>query len=145
MILDNMHDMMDWGKQSIMFEMNLWALMIIGGIIVLIVYIWIATYVHKDAIKRDIPNPGVWLLIALLFHIGGLFIYLIVRGSYSSTNTNNAKMNVEKVQTYQTVNPYKQIQVEPVAGSAATAKFCPMCGNKLRENAAFCAICGSKI
>ena len=155
--IEKMKNMDWWGDRTFTFEMNIILVAVIGGIILLVLYIWMATYVHKDAVKRDIPNPGVWIFIVLIFHVGGLFIYLIVRGSYS-TNKQGCQDTTPKVvhtyqsvdtpkvvQTYQSVNPYKQAGTIPKVKVSSVAKFCPMCGLKLRENAGFCAMCGTKI
>ncbi len=144
-ILDRHDEMRDWGEQSIMFEMNMWVLIIIGGIFVLLISLWILTYVYKDAVKRDIPNPVVWLLIVLMFNILGLFLYLILRGSYSSNSSGGATPKPEENQVYKPVNSYKNGEVDIVPAADDLAKFCPMCGGKLRENALFCALCGNKI
>ena len=44
----------------------------------LIVYIYMAQYIYKDAIKRKL-NPELWLLIVLLVPIASRIVYFIVR------------------------------------------------------------------
>jgi len=59
-----------------------WVFMLIGGIILLVVGILIANFLHKDAIKRGI-NAEFWLVVGLFFNVFGLILYLIVRNNYS--------------------------------------------------------------
>jgi hypothetical protein len=59
-----------------------WLLMFLGMGIYIIASVLIAFYVHKDANRRSSVNSEVWLIIALIFNILGLLIYLIVRGNY---------------------------------------------------------------
>ncbi len=48
----------------------------------LIVYIYMAQYIYKDAIKRKL-NPELWLLIVLLVPIASWIVYFIVRNERS--------------------------------------------------------------
>ncbi|MHA1733054.1 MAG: PLD nuclease N-terminal domain-containing protein [Promethearchaeota archaeon] len=56
--------------------------MFIGMGLLVLVTVLVAVYVHADAQRREVPNPGVWVLIVLLFNIVGLVVYLLVRRSY---------------------------------------------------------------
>ncbi|MHA2006709.1 MAG: hypothetical protein ACXADW_17355 [Candidatus Hodarchaeales archaeon] len=67
-----------------------WLFMMLGIIIYIIISITIAYYVHKDALRRRINNSEVWLIIALIFNVLGLLLFILVRGNYNQRNTKNA-------------------------------------------------------
>jgi hypothetical protein len=81
MLLETEHfHMMDWtydlfGPLSRIF-------MVSGGLIFVALSVFIAYYVHKDAIRRGIKNSEFWLVIGLIFNLLGLLLYLIVRSNY---------------------------------------------------------------
>jgi Na+-driven multidrug efflux pump len=77
---DHFH-MMDWWFN--LFGPFWWIFMILGWAIFIGSSIIIAYYVHKDALKRGIDNPEIWLIICLIFNIIGLLIYLLVRSNYN--------------------------------------------------------------
>lgn len=60
----------------------LWIYMLVGGIILLVVDLLIARYMHKDALKRGIKNSEFWLLIGFLLGLLGLLLYVFVRKNY---------------------------------------------------------------
>jgi len=72
--------MMDWWFD--LFGSFSWIFMLSGWIIYIAVSVFIAYYVHKDAIRRGIKNSEFWLVIGLIFNLLGLLLYLIVRGNY---------------------------------------------------------------
>ena len=84
MIFDSMHDgdshMMDWWFN--LFGPNAWIFMILGWVLYFVVGIIIAYYIHKDAVKRGIANPEVWILIALIFNVVALIVYFLTRKNY---------------------------------------------------------------
>ena len=51
---------------------------LIIGIAFLIIYIYMAQYIYKDAIKRKL-NAEVWLLIVLMFPIASWIVYFVLR------------------------------------------------------------------
>jgi len=89
MIFDeHMHDgdyhMMDWWFAF--FGPTWWIFMVLWWVIVFSVAVIMAYFVHKDALRRKIPNPELWLLIVLIFNVLGLLIYLLVRENYREVN-----------------------------------------------------------
>jgi Na+-driven multidrug efflux pump len=88
--------MMDWWFN--IFGPFSWLFMILGMGIYIGASILIAFYVHKDAVRRGIVNSEIWLIIALIFNIFGLLIYLIVRGNYmkNPVSTDNKPTNINK-------------------------------------------------
>jgi Na+-driven multidrug efflux pump len=72
--------MMDWWYN--LFGPFWWIFMALGMIIYIVTGIIIGYKVHKDAIRRNIANSEVWLIIALIFNVVGLFLYLLVRSNY---------------------------------------------------------------
>jgi Trk-type K+ transport system membrane component len=56
--------------------------MLVGGIVLLVVNLLIAKYMHKDAIKRDIKNSEFWLIIGFFLSVIGLLLYVFVRKNY---------------------------------------------------------------
>ncbi|MHA1195105.1 MAG: hypothetical protein ACTSRH_00125 [Promethearchaeota archaeon] len=76
--------MMDWWIG--IFGPFWWIFMILGWAIYISVSILLAYYVHKDAIKRNIVNSEIWLIIVLIFNVLGYLIYILVRNNYNSTN-----------------------------------------------------------
>ena len=59
-----------------------WIYMLVGGIVLLVVNLLIAKYMHKDAIKRDIKNSEFWLIIGFFLSVIGLLLYVFVRKNY---------------------------------------------------------------
>jgi hypothetical protein len=56
--------------------------MLVGGTILFVTSLFIAKYMHKDAIKRDIKNSEFWLLIGFFLNVIGLLLYVFVRKNY---------------------------------------------------------------
>ena len=59
-----------------------WIYMLVGGIILLVVNLYIAKYLHKDALKRNIKNSEFWLFIGFIFSVVGFLLYVVVRKNY---------------------------------------------------------------
>jgi len=59
-----------------------WIYMLVGGIVLLVVNLLIAKYMHKDAIKRGIKNSEFWLIIGFFLSVIGLLLYIFVRKNY---------------------------------------------------------------
>ncbi len=57
-------------------------LRLIIGIVFFIVYIYMAQYIYKDTMKRNL-NSEIWLLIVLLIPIASWIVYFIVRNEKS--------------------------------------------------------------
>ncbi|MEJ2295815.1 MAG: hypothetical protein P8Y23_13750 [Candidatus Lokiarchaeota archaeon] len=77
------YHMMDWLFN--IFGPFAWLIMGLGVGIYIVISVTIAYYVHKDAIRRGIVNSEIWLIIALIFNVLGLLLYLLVRGNYDKT------------------------------------------------------------
>ena len=56
--------------------------MLVGGIVLFVVHLFIAKYMHKDAIKREIKNSEFWLIIGFFLGVFGLLLYIFVRKNY---------------------------------------------------------------
>ena len=56
--------------------------MLVGGIVLIVVNLLIAKYMHKDAIKRDIKNSEFWLVMGFFLSVIGLLLYVFVRKNY---------------------------------------------------------------
>lgn len=72
--------MMDWWLN--VFGPYGWIFMIVGVVTFIGLSVLIAYYVHKDALRREIKNSELWLLIGLVLNLLGLVIYLLVRNNY---------------------------------------------------------------
>jgi len=59
-----------------------WIYMLVGGIVLIVVNLLIAKYMHKDAIKRDIKNSEFWLVMGFFLSVIGLILYVFVRKNY---------------------------------------------------------------
>ena len=59
-----------------------WIYMLVGGIVLFVVNLLIAKYMHKDAIKREIQNSEFWLTIGFFLGVFGLLLYIFVRKNY---------------------------------------------------------------
>ena len=59
-----------------------WIYMLVGGVVLLIVNLLIAKYMHKDAIKRGIKNSEFWLIMGFFLSVIGLLLYVFVRKNY---------------------------------------------------------------
>jgi len=56
--------------------------MLVGGLVLIVVNLLIAKYMHKDAIKRDIKNSEFWLIMGFFLSVIGLLLYIFVRKNY---------------------------------------------------------------
>jgi Trk-type K+ transport system membrane component len=56
--------------------------MLVGAIVLVVVNLFIAKYMHKDAIKRGIKNSEFWLLIGFFLGLLGLLLYVFIRKNY---------------------------------------------------------------
>jgi len=63
-----------------------WIYMLVGGIILFVTSLFIARYMHKDALKRGIKNSEFWLLIGFFLNVIGLLLYVFVRKNYTDRN-----------------------------------------------------------
>lgn len=59
-----------------------WIYMLVGGVVLLVLSLLIAKYMHKDAIKRGIKNSEFWLVMGFFFNVVGLLLYIFVRKNY---------------------------------------------------------------
>jgi len=72
-----------------------WIYMLVGGLVLIVVNLLIAKYMHKDAIKRDIKNSEFWLIMGFFLKnsefwlimgfflsVIGLLLYIFVRKNY---------------------------------------------------------------
>ncbi|MHA1471483.1 MAG: hypothetical protein ACTSQW_00130 [Promethearchaeota archaeon] len=59
-----------------------WIYMLVGGLVLIVVNLLIAKYMHKDAIKRDIKNSEFWLVMGFFLSVIGLLLYVFVRKNY---------------------------------------------------------------
>ncbi|TFF89040.1 MAG: hypothetical protein EU550_00045 [Promethearchaeota archaeon] len=84
-LYDDHFHMMDWFFN--VFGIFWWIPMIIGISSYILISIIIGLFMHKDAIKRRIPNPEIWLLIGLIFNLLGLVIYLLARSNYETVES----------------------------------------------------------
>ena len=59
-----------------------WIYFLVGGIVLIVVNLLIARYMHKDALKREIKNSEFWLLMGFITGLLGLLLYIFVRKNY---------------------------------------------------------------
>lgn len=59
-----------------------WVFMLVGSLIFIAVELLIIYYVHRDALRKKIPYPELWLLLGLIFNVFGLIVYLLARRNY---------------------------------------------------------------
>ncbi|MEJ2251169.1 MAG: hypothetical protein P8Y97_16145 [Candidatus Lokiarchaeota archaeon] len=86
---DDHYYMMNW--IIAIFGPFWWIAMIIGMLSYAILSILICVFIYKNAVKRKIPNPEVWLLIGLIFNLIGLIIYLLIRSTHESKEIKEVK------------------------------------------------------
>jgi len=60
----------------------MWICILAVGIILVVVNLLIARYMHKDALKRGIKNSEFWLLMGFILGLLGLLLYVCVRKNY---------------------------------------------------------------
>jgi VIT1/CCC1 family predicted Fe2+/Mn2+ transporter len=60
----------------------MWICILAVGIILVVVNLLIARYMHKDALKRGIKNSEFWLLMGFILGLLGLLLYVFVRKNY---------------------------------------------------------------
>jgi len=56
--------------------------MLAGAIIYFVVSLFIAKYMHRDALKRGIKNTEFWLLLGFILNVIGLILYIFIRKNY---------------------------------------------------------------
>lgn len=81
--------MMDWWID--LLGPYWWIFMALGWVIFFLIGVFIAYYVHKDAVRRNIKNSEIWLIIGLIFNVVGLLLYLLVRGNYNKESARTEK------------------------------------------------------
>ena len=59
--------------------MMVYVVLIVLVVVFYVIAILLAVWVYKDAQKRGMDNPALWLIIVLLIGCIGCIIYLIVR------------------------------------------------------------------
>ncbi|MFW9881704.1 MAG: hypothetical protein ACFFG0_52225 [Candidatus Thorarchaeota archaeon] len=59
-----------------------WIFMLVGVIVLFVVNMFIARYMHKDAIRREIKNSEFWLIMGFFLGVFGLLLYIFVRKNY---------------------------------------------------------------
>lgn len=64
-----------------------WIFMVVGGIVLIVLNLFIAKYIHKDAIRRGIKNSEFWLLIGFILGVLGLLLYFLVRKNYDESQS----------------------------------------------------------
>ncbi|KKL93466.1 hypothetical protein LCGC14_1874400 [marine sediment metagenome] len=64
-----------------------WIFMVVGGIVLIVLNLFIAKYIHKDAIRRGIKNSEFWLLIGFILGVLGLLLYFLVRKNYDENQS----------------------------------------------------------
>lgn len=154
MILDivfHEDNMFEWGMMTSTEMGMMISILVMGGIIALMIVVLVCRFVHNDAVRRDVPNPVLWVFIVLIFNIPGLIIYLLVRGSYENHRSEHTIKHAKQYYSYYT--PVQATQVAQVSAPAPVpmaptkgAKFCSMCGKKVeREGTQFCPRCGNSI
>ena len=88
MIFDEMHEedghMMDWF--GIWWTSLGWVFMVLFWVGIIVLGIIMAYLVHRDAVRKRIPNPEIWVLIILIFSVIGLIVYLLARGNYDKVD-----------------------------------------------------------
>ena len=75
------YHMMDWWFDT--FGTLAWVIMIAGWIVYFGLSGLFAYLVHKDALKRKINNPDVWMILVFFCNIVGVFLYYLARSNYS--------------------------------------------------------------
>lgn len=77
--LDGFHHMMDWTTMGWWVPLFWWlSVSLFIGIVLTLSF-----YVHRDAVRRNIPNAETWVLIILIFNIFGAVTYFILRRNYN--------------------------------------------------------------
>lgn len=116
-----------------LFQYDYFAFMIVIYIIIIFVgcclNVLIGVWAYRDAEKRNMDNPAVWLAIVLLGGCIGCIVYLIVRNPIPESPPNN----------YNPQQSYQDIE-QPI-----TASYCPKCGIKLQPGVRFCSECGHQL
>lgn len=78
-VWDEFHHMMDWTTMGWWVPLFWW----LGVTLFIGIVLTLSYYVHRDAIRRNIPNAEIWVLIILIFNIFGAVTYLILRSNYN--------------------------------------------------------------
>ncbi|MHA1672545.1 MAG: hypothetical protein ACTSYI_02870 [Promethearchaeota archaeon] len=73
--------MMDWWFET--FGNWVWVFMILGWVIYFGLSGLFAYLVHKDALRRKMENPDIWMILVFFSNIVGVFLYFLARSNYS--------------------------------------------------------------
>jgi len=98
--------------------------------------ILIGVWVYKDAEKRNMDNPAVWLAVVLLGGCIGCIVYLIVREPkphYSTDTYNPPTTSIEATSN------------QPSYQQSTSMNYCPNCGGKVEEGTKYCNHCGYEL
>lgn len=98
-------------------------------IIWLIINVFIAYFVYKDAKVKDSHNALIWAIVIFFTSVFGLLIYLIIR-------------QTSGLQAFQ---PKYDSSDFPNNNINTTNKFCPHCLTKVESDSKFCPNCGFSI
>ena len=110
-------------------------IMLIYGVVIFVcccLNILVGVWVYRDAEKRQMDNPAVWLAIVLLGGCIGCIIYLIVRDPIPMGTTGYSP-GPGPAPLGNTMNQTNAVN------------FCPKCGSKLHAGATFCSECGAQL
>ncbi|MHA1611495.1 MAG: hypothetical protein ACTSVZ_13145 [Promethearchaeota archaeon] len=75
------YHMMDWWFDT--FGNWAWVFMILGWVIYFGLSGLFAYLVHKDALRRKMDNPDIWMILVFFSNIVGVFLYCLAKSNYS--------------------------------------------------------------
>ncbi|MGV9172972.1 MAG: zinc-ribbon domain-containing protein [Promethearchaeia archaeon] len=105
-----------------------------------VVNVAIGAWIYKDAKKRNMDNPELWLIIVLVGGCIGCIVYLIVREPKPKDQVNpNITAPTNQMPIQQPANQ------ESLQAQTSHIRYCPQCGSKLEGNTKFCNQCGYEL
>ncbi len=65
------------------FGASWWVFMVAGMATYVAISVYLAYWVHKDALQRGIPSSEFWMVFVLLLNVLGFLLYRLVRKNYT--------------------------------------------------------------
>jgi hypothetical protein len=116
-----------------------WVFLAIGAFVFALIGFWLWMLIH--AIKNNIPNKILWIVLLLFPSINGLaaiVYYFMIKRKFDGGEMQNQMLT--PISDF--AQPVSNVQQNPAGQSGG---FCSACGASITPEMAFCGKCGNKL